>query len=167
MQMPVESVRASRLLIAYDGSELSQRAIERAGEILPACAAVVLTVYEPVTPVLPTPMGAAMAADAAVGFDDEHAAETVRRRAGEVAQAGAHLARQVGLTVQTQTACAHGTAGIADAIVEKAAEAGATLIVLGSHGRSVLGAALLGSVSCAVLHRSALPVLVVPAGREA
>ena len=167
MQMPVESVRASRLLIAYDGSELSQRAIERAGEILPACAAVVLTVYKPVTPVLPTPMGAAMAAEATVlGFDQEGAGEAEGERARQLATEGQRLAERAGLSASAETACASGTAGIADAIVEKARQIDATLIVVGSHGRSALGAALLGSVSSSVLHRSTLPVLVVPAGPE-
>ena len=157
----------SRLLLAFDGSDLSQRAIERAGEMLRGSNAVVLTVYEPVVPALPTPMGAGLAAEATgMRFDQERADEAEAERARQLATEGQRLAQRAGLTASAETARAGGKAGIADAIVEKAREIDATLIAVGSHGRSALGAALLGSVSSAVLHRSTLPVLVVPASPE-
>ncbi|HSB33989.1 MAG TPA: universal stress protein [Nitrospirota bacterium] len=50
----------------------------------------------------------------------------------------------------------------ADEIVKDAKKKGADLIVLGSHGRSALKAAVLGSVAYGVIHRdTSIPVLVV------
>jgi nucleotide-binding universal stress UspA family protein len=49
-------------------------------------------------------------------------------------------------------------------IDEYAAETGADLVVMGRQGRTRLGRRLLGSVTEQVLHRSDVPVLVVPAG---
>lgn len=46
-------------------------------------------------------------------------------------------------------------------ILEVAREIGADMIVLGSHGRGAMGRLLIGSVSEAVLHGAACPVLVV------
>jgi nucleotide-binding universal stress UspA family protein len=50
----------------------------------------------------------------------------------------------------------------ADALVEVAAERDARMIVVGSYGESPLRGALLGSVPYRLLHRSPVPVLVVP-----
>ncbi len=47
-------------------------------------------------------------------------------------------------------------------IVREAVDCDADLIVVGSHGRSLIGRLLLGSVAERVLHNSRLPVLVVP-----
>lgn len=48
-----------------------------------------------------------------------------------------------------------------EAILEKAAECGAELIVMASHGYGLLGRALLGSTTERVLHDAPCPVLVV------
>jgi universal stress protein A len=47
-------------------------------------------------------------------------------------------------------------------ILNEAKASGVDLIVVGSHGRSALGATLLGSVAFGIIHRdTAFPVLVV------
>jgi nucleotide-binding universal stress UspA family protein len=154
------------LLIAYDGSDLARHAIEQAAALFPGVRAVVLSVYEPVPRIVPTPAGAAVPAIGDLRDESEHATEAARVRADELAEKGARLAEAAGLAATAVAAHGHGTAGIADAIVERARDAGAAIIVMGSHGRSAIGAALLGSVSHAVLHRASVPVLVVPASAE-
>lgn len=54
----------------------------------------------------------------------------------------------------------------ADEIIKYAERAGADLVCVGSHGRSGVGAAVLGSVSQEIIARSRCPVLVVPGLRE-
>jgi nucleotide-binding universal stress UspA family protein len=54
-----------------------------------------------------------------------------------------------------------------ETILERAEKLDADLIVLGSHGHGALYRALLGSISEGVVRKSACPVLIVPAGREA
>jgi nucleotide-binding universal stress UspA family protein len=152
------------LLVAYDGSDLSRQAIRHAGALLSGRGAVVLHVHEPLAPPVPTPVGAAMVATGPeLDRESERAAEVARRRAVETAREGAREAERAGLSATSEMVVAIGTSGIADAIVEAARSKDASLIVVGSHGRSAIAAALMGSVSITVLHRSDVPVLVVPA----
>jgi nucleotide-binding universal stress UspA family protein len=51
-------------------------------------------------------------------------------------------------------------------IVEKAADLGAELIILGSHGHGLLHKALLGSVSESVIRHAHCNVLIVPSSAE-
>lgn len=53
-----------------------------------------------------------------------------------------------------------------DEIVERAAESGYDLLVLGAHGRSGIARLLLGSVAEKVIRRSPCPVLVVRGSSE-
>lgn len=50
----------------------------------------------------------------------------------------------------------------ADGVLGYAADVGADLVVVGTHGRSGLGHLILGSVAAETLRRSSVPVLVVP-----
>lgn len=51
----------------------------------------------------------------------------------------------------------------ADAVIDVATERGASLIVIGTRGETPLMGAILGSTAYKLLHRSPIPVLVVPA----
>jgi nucleotide-binding universal stress UspA family protein len=58
----------------------------------------------------------------------------------------------------------HGALRVGEATEEicaQASELGADMIVVGTHGRGVLGRALLGSVAQSVLHTASVPVLTV------
>ena len=68
-----------------------------------------------------------------------------------------------GFRVQTEVA-----PGYAQVEINRVArERGAALIVIGSHGRTLLGEVLLGGVADAVLHQAATPVLLVRVARGA
>ena len=141
------------VVFAYDGSELAQHAIDEAGRLLEAGGeALVVTVWQPFdVGFLP-----------AVGpqFDAAQVAD-VRAAAARTAAAGAALAEAAGFRVQSaeieKSPTWKGIGEVADAH-------DARLIVLGSHGRSGLTGALVGSVAGAVAAHSRRSVLIVHRG---
>jgi nucleotide-binding universal stress UspA family protein len=138
------------VLFAYDGSELAGHAITEAGRQLRAGQdALVLTVWEPFN-VGFLPIGGA-AFDAA-GPDEVAAA------AEKTAAHGASLAEAAGFRAETMTAEGAPTWA---SIVDAADARGASLIVLGSHGRSGVTGLLLGSVAGAVAAHAQRSVLIV------
>jgi len=88
-------------------------------------------------------------------FDSEYAEE-----ADALIAAGTEKAKAAGVTV-TSTVVHVPIGHIASEIVKAADEHKADTIVLGSHGRSGLGAAVLGSNAYKVVHLSDRPVLIV------
>src|SRR5262249_46637752 len=131
------------VLFAYDGSELARLAIEEAGRQLgPGRDAVVLTVWRPFAVGFTPPPG--------VEFDAA-ASEEVSKAAEETAAQGASMARAAGFRVQSlavkEAPTWKGIAGVAE-------DRDASLIVLGSHGKSGLTGVFLGSVASAVASHS-------------
>ncbi len=82
--------------------------------------------------------------------DDAEAATAIARTHGHQLE-GLPRVRHVGVAGQS-----------VEAILDVAQRAGAAMIVVGSHGRGAVAAALLGSTADAVIRRSGLPVLAVP-----
>jgi universal stress protein A len=80
------------------------------------------------------------------------------RRVQEGLESRAERVRKVG--VECETAELSGNAHVE--IVNYAKETRADIVVLGTHGRSGLEHAVLGSVAERVVHRAPCPVLVVP-----
>ena len=126
------------ILLAYDGSEPSARALERAAELAKALTA---SVY--VTSVVPVLAGSARS----MGPYDP--ADPPAAHAEQLEHARARLAE---LGVDAVLAPAHGDP--ADAILRLADEIAVDLIVLGSHERSLVEHALGMSVSGAVTRRA-------------
>jgi nucleotide-binding universal stress UspA family protein len=82
----------------------------------------------------------------------------VMERVAEGLAAEEARVRAAGITCETAT-----LVGRPDAeIVARATQTGAALIVMGTHGRSGLAHALLGSVAERVVQHSPCPVLIVP-----
>jgi nucleotide-binding universal stress UspA family protein len=138
------------VLFAYDGSELAGHAITEAGRQLRADRdALVLTIWEPFN-VGFLPIGG-VAFDAA-GPDE------VRAAAEKTASHGASLAEAAGFRAETMTAEGAPTwKGIVDAAEAR----GASLIVIGSHGRSGVTSLMMGSVASAVAAHAQRSVLIV------
>lgn len=157
--MPDTGNSPSPLLIAYDGSEHAHAAVASAARLFPGRAAVVATAWRSVKEVVPASLvalPASMAREAQLKMD---AAE--RNQAQKVADEGAEQARAAGLDARGQAIEASGA--IWPAIVHAADEAGAEAVIVGSHGRSPIRSAILGSVSAGVVNHSNRPVLVVRA----
>jgi len=141
---------AGPVLFAYDGSELARLAIEEAGrQLVPGREALVLCVWQP----------------ADVGFVpveelhfDAARANEVRGAAERTAVHGASLAERAGFRAQSAATQAAPTW---KGIVQTAEERDASLIVLGSHGRSGLAGHFFGSVAMAVAGHCRRAVLIV------
>jgi nucleotide-binding universal stress UspA family protein len=141
------------VLFAYDGSELAKLAIDEAGRQLePGRDALVLTVWQPFdvgfVPTVALRVNAAEIAD-------------VRDAADRTAADGASLAKAAGFNARGLEAEGAPTW---KGIVHVADEHDASLIVLGSHGRTGLAGVLLGSVAEAVAAHSRRSVLIVHRG---
>jgi nucleotide-binding universal stress UspA family protein len=142
------------VLFAYDGSDLAKLAIEEAGrQVAPGGRdALVLTVWQPFdvgfVPPVELRLNAAEIAD-------------VKDAAQRTAADGASLARAAGFEARGLEIEAAPTW---KGIVHAAGEHDASLIVLGSHGRTGLAGVLLGSVAEAVAAHSRRAVLIVHRG---
>jgi nucleotide-binding universal stress UspA family protein len=99
-------------------------------------------------------------ADAAADLD-----AAIRQSADDLSAEGAALAREAGLEAQARAVASPGA--YFAALVRTADELDAPVIVVGSRGRSMLAAAVLGSVSTGVIHHARRPVLIVPADEPA
>jgi nucleotide-binding universal stress UspA family protein len=84
-------------------------------------------------------------------------------RSDAVLDQALQCADAAGVTAVPRIIGEHGRHSLPDAIVGTANGMGATMIVLGSRGRSLAGEALLGSISHAVAQLSSVPVLIVHA----
>lgn len=151
------------VIIGFDGSEVSERAIRMAGAVLRGGPALVVAVHEP-----------GVVFDAAVGMDyqavpidyaatamvDEALEEGARMRAAR----GAEIAREHGLDAQALVAVDAGSVG--ETLVRLAREREATAIVVGSHRYRRMERMFLGSTSRQVLEHAPCPVLVVRAEED-
>jgi nucleotide-binding universal stress UspA family protein len=138
------------VLFAYDGSDLAKLAIEEAGrQLQPERDAVVLTVWRPYGVGFIPPPG--LEFDAAATNEVSQAAEETAAQGASMAQAAGFRAESVAVK---EANAWKGIAGVAD-------DRDASLIVLGSHGKSGFTGIFLGSVASAVAAHSGRTVLIV------
>jgi len=148
------------VIIGFDGSPASERAVREVGALLAPHPAVVAVVWEAgrayeaaTTPALEAP---SVAIELQSSFDaDEGLYEAAQR----MAERGAGLAEQAGLSA-TGLAVADEKA-VADTLIRLADEHDAQAIVVGAHGHRGLTKRLLGSTSRDVVARASCPVIVV------
>jgi nucleotide-binding universal stress UspA family protein len=144
-----------KILIATDGSELAGRALEHGLKLakLVGAEVTILTVTEPAAVV-----GAGYASIAGTMIDPmPELIQAQEDAAKQVLATAETAAKDAGVVVQTRLI---DNSFPAEGIVAAAAETGADLIVMGSHGRRGIGRLLLGSQTSNVLAHSKVPVLV-------
>jgi nucleotide-binding universal stress UspA family protein len=134
--------RSPNVLLAYDRSEPSRRAVDRIRTFMPDASVAVVTVAPPV-------------------YKDRTASQFADEPDAEKQQAALAEAKALFAESGIEALGAAPVGLPADEIVRLAKESGADLIVLGARGLNPLKRLVLGSVSTDVLHRAPCDVLVV------
>ncbi len=148
------------LLLCYDVSEASARAIDAAGELLSPAEALVLHVWESWVAHAPALAGASGSVMGVAAELDELAHD----QSTDVSARGAETASLAGFEARGISEPAEGP--LWRTVLDAADQHGSPAIVLGSRRHGPVSAAL-GSVSNGVVHHSDKPVLVVPPATEA
>jgi len=140
------------ILIATDGSELAQRAVEQGLQLAKALNAKVTAVN------VTEPWTAAISGEWAVAFPVEEYERAAEANAAKIISAVQDTAERIGgscdgVHVKDQYP--------AEGIVEEAKARGCDLIVMSSHGRRGIAKFILGSQATRVLAHSTIPLLIV------
>jgi nucleotide-binding universal stress UspA family protein len=138
------------ILICYDGSAGSERAIHAAAELLAGRHTIVLDI----APLVTTAETYALLTPAPIDYE-----ELNLQSARERAEAGAASARRAGLTAEARADLAAPTWS---GIVAVAEELGAAAIVIGSRGLKGVSETVQGSLSHELAEHAGRPVLIVP-----
>jgi nucleotide-binding universal stress UspA family protein len=153
------------VLVAYDGSEGAQRAIEAVGRLLTGRATVVVHAWEPVfhrgLSARALSLGGPVDAIPEITVELHRA---IAENATAVTENGVAAARAAGLDAVAESVEAHD--GAWRAVAAAARAHGASVIAAGSRGLGAARSALLGSVSSGLVQNAELPVLVVPGESE-
>lgn len=145
----------AKIIIATDGSELADRALDHGVQLakLAGSEVTIVTVTEPVTIV-----GGGYATVVGGVVDPiPELIEAQEKSARDMLQRAAKRAADQGVIVKTILV---DNSFAAEGIVATANQVGAELIIMGSHGRRGLNRLLLGSQTNNVLAHTKLPVLV-------
>jgi nucleotide-binding universal stress UspA family protein len=151
------------ILIAYDGSDDAQAAIDHAAQLMHGLYATVLTVWLPFNSLLAGSCSPGMGMGTAGSYayaETREIDEATRQSALATAEEGVQRAGAAGLIA---TPLVESRAGdVATTILEVATEIDADVIAMGTRGRSGVRAYLLGSVSRSVVEHADRAVLVIP-----
>lgn len=148
------------LLVGHDGSAGADRALEACARLQPDGEVAIVHAWS--SALRHTLAGRALAAlaldelheiVAAMDDDDASHEQATTARAGE---------RAAGLGLRHVTRCVESAESTADVLLQTADEIHAAALVVGRRGRGAVTAAVLGSVSSALVHAAARPMLVVP-----
>jgi nucleotide-binding universal stress UspA family protein len=150
----MDSKPIKRIIVATDFSEGSDGAMERAFAIAKALGASVDLVH-----VLDTSLFMAPASLGAMPLIEP---EALLEEVDKALVARVERAQAAGLVCQSDSLDGYP----AREIVRHAQKTGADLIVLGTHGRTGVAHAILGSVAERVVQHASCPVLVIPPARR-
>lgn len=137
----------AEMIVGYDGSDCAKAALAKAIELAKATGDGIAVVfgYEPPS----------MRAGGPVGYQRDLIEQMGRERIAEA------MATIEGTGV-TATSVEIEELPV-DALIDVAEQRGASMIIVGTRGESPVVGAILGSTAYKLLHRSTVPVLVVPA----
>ncbi len=150
-------VKVQRITVPMDFSEPSDRALDFAVMLAGHFEASLNLVHVHSTS-LPAPSGAA----AEIPVATVPIPETAERDAAARTRLDSLVERCIAAGVPAKSDVVTGAGDTPRALVAAAAEERSDLIVMGTHGRSGLKRAILGSVAEGVLRHSPIPVLTVP-----
>lgn len=148
------------MLIAYDGSPHAEQAIRVAAAVMPGRPALVLTVWESVKQAAAASsiaLPADVVAEGVAALDAE-----AHDEASRIVEDGARLARAGGLHAEAIAAERRGS--MAATITAVADAHDASVVVVGSRGRSAVRSTILGSVTYGLLHATRRPILIARDG---
>jgi universal stress protein A len=148
----MENENTQTILLATDFSTGSDAALDQAIQVAKSTGARVALVHV-IEPAIEFPMGAAYS-----DMDGGYYASVdlaLSARASKIEQAGPRCTTKI----------LEGP--VTSEITRHARELGASMIILGTHGRTGLSHVLLGSVAEKVIRHAACPVLTVPYARKA
>lgn len=151
-----------RVLVPFDGSEASRRALREAIKIASHGGAKLHLLHIVDEFLLSSTVDASYMSSAY--YEDAIAA--LRTSGQRILSEGEQIAREAGLSPESTLLETIG-ARVADQIVQKAAECQADLIVMGTHGRRGWRRIVLGSDAEGVLRSATTPVLFVRGTNEA
>jgi nucleotide-binding universal stress UspA family protein len=137
------------VLVAFDGSPLSERALTYAIETFPDAPITAIYVINPVDSVIDVEAGGLPVA--------EDWYENAKEEATRIHTTATDLAAERNTELVTVTEVGKP----ARAILEYSADHDSDQIVMGSHGRSGIDRALLGSVAETVTRRAQIPVTII------
>ena len=147
------------MLICFDESPQSRRAILETARLFPGARATVLHVWQPLESTVAYRYSAA-GVTGALRDELEEMDGAGARTAGLIAEHGADLARGAGLDGEALAIEAKDE--LHTAVAEVAERLDARVVVVGSRGLGALSSMALGGFSGPVVHEARQPVLVVP-----
>jgi nucleotide-binding universal stress UspA family protein len=137
------------VLVAFDGSPLSERGLEYALETFPEATITAIYVIDPIDAITEVEAGGLTVA--------EKWSDTAQERASTIHTTATNIAAALGTDIDTATEIGRP----ATAVLEYAEATDVDQIVIGSHGRAGIDRALLGSVAETVTRRAQTPVTVI------
>ncbi len=140
---------AHTVLVAFDGSPLAERALDHALTSMPDAELTAIHVINPVDVIVAVETGGLPVAD------DWY--ETAQDQADAIQTVASELAAAHNRTIKTVTEIGRP----ARTILQYARDNNIDQLVIGSHGRSGINRALLGSVAETVARRARVPVTIV------
>lgn len=135
---------AGEIVVGYDGTDASQRALETAVELAKDLATKVVVVF-----------GYSVTK---MGGEVKDQAKALQERGDQVTAEAVESARSVGAEAEAVTV----ELEPAEALRKLANDRDARLIVVGRHGEGPLRGALLGTTPYRLVHTAEVPVVVIP-----